>query len=317
MAGAALTLRVPRRRAGQGVAIVMAMLLAALAATIAATLLWQQQRWISEHAHRRDQVQAQALAMAGVQWARQIVHDNAAGGIVHLGQPWALKLPALPLENGSIGGYIVDAQSRININNIAGVPAAPAPTYAALQRLFAALALPPSLLNAIADWVDADDRVGEPGGAEDAWYLSQAPPGLAADAPVRRVDELLGVRGADPALLARLLPFLSALDAPTAINVNTAPPEVLAAVVNGLDAAGAAALVAARAHAPFSSIADFRGHLPRPDLTVDERLLDVKSDWFEVSIEARQGDTVARARALLRRSPLANTWPLVVWQVVE
>ncbi|MGH8799447.1 MAG: type II secretion system minor pseudopilin GspK [Casimicrobiaceae bacterium] len=317
MAGTALIRRALPRRAGRGAAIVMAMLLAALAATIAASLLWQQQRWISEHAHRRDQVQAQALAMAGVQWARQIVHDNAAGGIVHLGQPWALKLPALPLENGSIGGYIVDVQGRININNLAGVPAAPGPTYAALQRLFAALALPPSLLNAIADWVDADDRVAEPGGAEDAWYLGQTPPGLAADAPVRRVGELLAVRGADPALLSRLLPFLSALDAPTAVNVNTAPPEVLAAVVNGLDAAGAATLVAARAKAPFSSVADFRGRLPRPDLTVDERLLDVRSDWFEVSIEARQGDTVARARALLRRAAVANVWPMVVWQVVE
>src|SRR3981081_2497749 len=94
----------------RGAAVSMAMLLAALAATIAATLLWQQQRWISEHQHRRDQVQAQALAMAGVQWTRQIVFENApTGTIVNLNQPWALRLPAMALENGSIGGYIVDA----------------------------------------------------------------------------------------------------------------------------------------------------------------------------------------------------------------
>ena len=317
MAGTALTARAVRRRGASGAAIVMAMLLAALAATIAATLLWQQQRWINEHAHRRDQVQAQALAMAGVQWARQIVNDNAGGGIVDLGQPWALKLPALPIENGSITGYIVDAQSRININNIAGAPSAPAPTRTALQRLFAALALPPSLLNAIADWVDADNLVSEPGGAEDAWYLSQPRPGLAANAPVRRASELLAVRGADPGSIARLLPMVGALDAPTAVNVNTAAPEVLAAVVGGLDATSAAVLVASRSQAPFANIADFRARLPRPDLVVDETLIDVKSDWFEVTIEARQGDTLARARALLKRSPAANTWPLVVWQIVE
>lgn len=317
MAGTSLISNAPRRGAASGAAIVIAMLLAALAATIAATLLWQQQRWINEHAHRRDQVQAQALAMAGVQWARQIVNDNATGGVVHLGQPWALKLPALPIENGSIGGYIVDAQSRINVNNIAGVPATPAPTRNALQRLFASLSLPPALLNAIADWVDADDRVSEPGGAEDGWYLSQPRPGLAANAPVRRASELLAVRGADPGSLARLLPFVSALDAPASVNVNTAPPEVLEAVVAGLDAAGAAVLVASRAQTPFATIADFRARLPRPNLVVDETLIDVRSDWFEVSIEARQGDTLARARALLKRSPAANTWPLVVWEVVE
>ncbi|MEP6996549.1 MAG: type II secretion system minor pseudopilin GspK [Betaproteobacteria bacterium] len=317
MARAALMSVSARRLRVRGAAIIMAMLLAALAATIAASLLWQQQRWINEHAHRRDQVQAQALAMAGVQWARQIVNDNATGGIVHLGQPWALKLPALPIENGSIGGYIVDAQSRINVNNIAGVPAAPAPTRTALQRLFMALVMPPALLNAIADWVDADDRVSEPGGAEDAWYLSQTRPGLAANAPVRRTSELLAVRGADPGLLARVLPFVSTLDAPSTVNVNTAPPEVLAALVGGLDAPAATALVAARAQTPFATIADFRARLARLDFVVDESLLDVKSDWFEVSIEARQGDTLARARALLKRSPGANAWPQVVWQVVE
>ena len=41
------------RSRSRGAAVIMAMLLAALAATIAATLLWQQQRWIGEHQHRR------------------------------------------------------------------------------------------------------------------------------------------------------------------------------------------------------------------------------------------------------------------------
>src|SRR5437868_15269864 len=108
------------RSRSSGAAVVMAMLLAALAATIAATLLWQQQRWFGEHEHRRDQVQAQALAMAGLQWSRQIIFDNARyGSVVHLGQPWAFRLPAMPIENGSIGGYIVDAHSGINVNNLA------------------------------------------------------------------------------------------------------------------------------------------------------------------------------------------------------
>jgi general secretion pathway protein K len=293
------------------------MLLAALAATIATTLLWQQQRWISDHEHRRDQVQAQALAMAGGQWARQIVNDNApANAPVHLGQPWALRLPAIPLENGSIVGYIVDAQSRINVNNL-GTSANQAATLAAMTRLFATLSVPPTLLSAVTDWVDADDRVTDPGGAEDAWYMAQSTPGLSANAPVRRTSELLAVRGSSMALLDRLRPYVTALDAPSQVNVNTAPPEVLAAVANGLDRAGALALVAARVQKPFASVADFRSRLPRADIAVDETLIDVRSNWFEVSIEARQGDTLARARAMLRRSGTAGEWPAVVWQTVE
>ena len=300
-----------------GAAIIMAMLLASLAATIAATLLWQQQRWLSAHEHRRDQVQAQALALAGIQWARQIIHDNAPAGVpVHLGQPWALRLPAIPIENGSIAGYIVDAQSRINVNNLANNTVQPS-TRAALAQLFTTLAVPPALLNAIGDWVDADDVVSEPGGAEDAWYLAQNPPGLAANAPVKRVDELLAVRGADAATLQRLRPFLSALDAPAAVNVNTAPPEVLSALVPGLDRAEALALTAKRTQTPFVSVFDFRARLGRPDLIFDDTLVDVKSAWFEVSIEARQGETLARARALLKRAASGADWPSVVWQTVE
>ena len=302
----------------RGAAVVMAMLLAAFAATIAATLLWQQQRWIGEHQHRRDQVQAQALAMAGVQWTRQIVFENApAGSIVHLGQPWALRLPAMPIENGSIGGYIIDAQGRININNLSTGSTAAASTRAALQRLFAALALPANLVNAVGDWVDTDDNTSDPGGAEDAWYLAQPIATLAANAPVRRVGELLLVRDIGPAWMAKARPFVAALDAPTAVNVNTAPAEVLAAIVDGLDAEAAALLVASREKTPFATIGYFKARLPRPDMVTDESLLDVKSDWFEVSIEARQGDTLARARALLKRSSTAGEWPIVVWQIVE
>ena len=301
----------------RGAAIVMAMLLAALAATIAATLLWQQQRWAGEYERRRDQVQAQALAMAGVQWARQILNENAPPSIVQLGQPWAFRLPTTPIENGSIGGYITDAQSRLNVNNLASSAAVAAAAQLALQRLFAELGVPNALLNATADWVDSDDQTTPNGGAEDSYYLAQDPPGLAANAPVRRVAELLAVRGADPTLIARLAPFVDALDAPTVVNVNTAPAEVLVAVVGGLDAAGATTLVASRTTKPFANLGDFRTRLPPGNLDVDETTLTVTSDWFVVTIEARQSDTVARARALLRRSSAPGTWPDVVWQTVE
>ena len=89
------------------------------------------------------------------------------------------------------------------------------------------------------------------------------------------------------------------------------------AVLDGLDSEGAAALIAARAQAPFTSLPTFAHGLPRPQVKVDESLLAVRSDWFHVTIEARQGDTLARARALLKRSSTPGEWPLVIWQTVE
>jgi type II secretory pathway component PulK len=92
---------------------------------------------------------------------------------------------------------------------------------------------------------------------------------------------------------------------------------VLIALLGGLDAQSAAALVASRASAPFTTLGDFRGRLARPNLTVDETLLSVSSDNFVVTIEAQLGDTVARARALLWRAATPGAWPYVVWQTVE
>ena len=96
------------------------MLVAALAATVAVALAADQQRWLADVGNRRDQVQAQSLALAGVQWARQILADDARSGTLdHLGEPWAYPLPPTPIANGSIEGRIEDAQGRLNLNNLA------------------------------------------------------------------------------------------------------------------------------------------------------------------------------------------------------
>ncbi len=79
--------------------------------------------------------------MAGVQWARQILDDDARRSeIDHLGEPWAVALPPIPLENGEIRGAIVDAQGRLNINALgdAGATAAGASGDAHRRALRAA-----------------------------------------------------------------------------------------------------------------------------------------------------------------------------------
>src|SRR6185295_13158561 len=106
-------------RQHSGAAIILAMLIAALAAAVAVTVFADQQRWSRTVEHRRDQVQAQALVMAGVQWARQVLDDDARrSDIDHLREPWAIPLPPIPLDNGEIRGAIVDAQARLNINGL-------------------------------------------------------------------------------------------------------------------------------------------------------------------------------------------------------
>lgn len=305
-------------RTTRGAALIIAMVIAALAAAVAMSLAAGQQQWLASMTNRRDQVQAQALALAGVQWARQILFEDARTTATDtLAEPWALPLPATPLENGSIEGRIVDAQGLLNVNNLVPADASVSADAerARFERLFARVGAPAAALDAIADWIDADS-VTRPTGAEDAWYAQQPNAMLASNAPVVRTAELALVRGLSPAAVTALAPYVVALPAATRLNVNTAPGPVLATAVDGLDATGLAALLASRAQKPFTDIAsDFRSRLPQGALLANESGVDVKSSYFLVTVLARQGDTRAQARALLERGK--GAWPTIVWQTLE
>lgn len=303
------------RDATKGAAIVLAMLLAALAAAVAVTVFADQQRWSRTALNRRDQVQAQALALAGVQWGRQILYDDAQRSTIdHLREPWALPLPAIPLDNGHVRGAIEDAQGRLNVNALGETSVRADLERARIARLFAQRGGPVGAIDAIADWIDRDAITRE-GGAEDGFYLARTAGGLTPNAPVLRVAELSEVKGVTPKSLAPVAPFLTALPPGTPLNVNTAPPEVLAAVVDKLRGEDLAKLLAARAQSPFNNIAEFRAQLPSATGLGSDETLSVKSDFFYVTIEAQQGATLARARALLRRK--SGEWPEIIWQLVE
>jgi len=147
-------------KSARGAAIILAMLVAALAATVAVALAGDQQRWLADVASRRDQVQAQSLALAGVQWARQILQDDARSSSVdHLGEIWAYPLPATPIASGSIEGRIEDAQGRLNLNNVDQAAPVGEVERARLASLFASKGVDPKTIAALGDWIDDDATV--------------------------------------------------------------------------------------------------------------------------------------------------------------
>jgi len=241
----------------KGAAVVLAMLIAALAAAVAATVFADQQRWIRDVEHRRDQVQAQALVMAGLLWARQILQDDARRSDTdHLGEPWAMSLPPIPLENGEIRGAIADAQGRLNVNALGETGASAEEERKRITMLFAQQGGPAAALDAIADWIDAD-AVARGAGAEDAYYAAQTVPALAANSRVLRVGELAVVKGVTAPALAAVAPFLSALPPGTPVNVNTADASMLAKELDGIGPAKAQAIVEYRQkNGPFKKIED-------------------------------------------------------------
>ncbi|MEK6243845.1 MAG: type II secretion system minor pseudopilin GspK [Pseudomonadota bacterium] len=269
-------------------AIVLAMGVVALAALAATSMMVSQSTWSRQVELSAGHVQAQLLIQAGLDWARAVLSDDRrASNVDHPGEPWALRLPPVPVDNGSLLGHIEDQQGKFNLNNLLKDGKVNLAQLAHFRRLLSILALPPALADALAGRIDADSR------------------------PLIDAAELALLRGFDDGVRARLRPFVTALPRFTAVNANTASPEVLAAVVEGLDLDGARALVAQRERAYFRSFGEFFRQLP-PGLIVPTENISVGSDFFIATMRVTIGGAQARGSALLRRESAG--WPAIVWR---
>lgn len=296
----------------RGIAVVLAMGVVALAAMAAAAIMVSQSTWARQVELTTDHIQARAVLLAGADWARAVLADDRRlGNVDHLGEPWALKLPPLPVENGELLGQIEDQQGAFNLNNLVSQGKINLAQLAHFRSLLANLGLPPELADALADWIDADVQPQPRDGAEDAYYLSLDPPYVTANQPLIDVAELALVRGFDENVRARLQRYVSALPVSTTVNVNTAPAEVIAAVVEGLDVGGAQLMVAQRERAYFSSSGDFVQRLP-PGMQAAAGDIGVSSNYFMATLRVSIGGAQARGKALLARG--GSGWPVVVWR---
>ncbi len=300
------------RLAQRGIAVVLAMSVMAVAAIAATAIMVTQNTWLREDALIAKHAQAYHLIPAGIDWARALLSDDRrSNNIDHLSEPWALKLPPVPVDNGELAGSIEDQQGLFNLNNLVLEGKVSHTQLARLQRLLSILGLPAGLADAVADWIDADSAPQSSAGAEDDYYLKLDSPYLAPNQPLINVAELALVRGFDSEILARLRPFVSALPRSTALNANTASPEVLAAVVDGLSIDDARALVARRERSYFRNFADFSSRLPE-GATVPAADIAVSSNYFLVTVRVTIGEAEARGAALLARDKTA--WPTIMWR---
>ncbi len=297
----------------QGAVVIVAMLIVALATTAASLMLQQQDASVRQLAAARDHEQARWLLNGGTQWARVILRADARSSTIdHAGELWATGLPPTQVEQGTLSGNIQDQQGLFNLNNLVRDGKPSERDIAALKRLLQAAGLRAELADAITDWIDLDGDTRSAEGAEDEYYLRLAVPYRAANQPLVSIEDLFRVRGCDPEVVASLRRIATALPVRVAVNVNTAPPEVLVAIVEGLTLPEATVLASGRSAAPFAGRDDFRTRLPRTELNVQNEDIAVDSRFFLVQGRASVGSADQRMQALLQRTGTAL--PAVVWQ---
>jgi general secretion pathway protein K len=300
-------------RGERGLAVVTAILIVAVAASAATLMLSQQSAMLDQTLMVASRAQADQYAQAGIDWARGVLAEDArtAGDHDSLDEGWARPIAALPVERAVVSGTIADEQGRFNLNNLVVDGRKSDPDVLIFRALLASLALPPDLSDAVVDWIDTDDDLAGPGGAENGFYLSLARPYRTANRPMEQVEELYRVRGFDAATVAKLKPYVTALRARTAINGNTASDVVLGAVT-GLPPRKMTALVEERATRPFRTKAQLEARLAKEGVTSVGNELDVKSAFFSTTIRVEQDGVRLASDALLRRG--ANGATDIIWR---
>jgi general secretion pathway protein K len=296
----------------QGVAIIMVLLIVALATSLAAYIATQQNLWQRQIESQFDRAQARQLGMAGIDWARAVLAEDARSSTVdHEKEIWALRLPAIPVEGGEVTGAIEDRQGLYNLNNVVNS----VQDFKNFQALLGELGLSPDLAATLADWIDIDNAQ-QTGGAEDSYYMGLPQPYRAANRMLAELGELTQVKGFDSRTIDSLRPFVSVLpNINTPVNVNFAPAEVLVAIIPGLSLSDARLLVQQRQTLPFQNEADFKQRLPQGQGgVVVNAAIAVKTDYFWVTGRAKVGNAQVVTQALLYRS---NNWPTVAWQSVQ
>jgi general secretion pathway protein K len=257
------------RRPQRGAALIAVLLLVMIVLALLTGIFFRHGVAVERSTRILHGEQAVLLALSGEAWAIGKLRDDInRGNVDSLDEEWALQLPPVPVDGGTLAGSLQDLQARININRFTDYSneqfmqlqtGEGRSDLALLRQLALVLNAPLSeeQLAALVDWQDADD-LPLPGGAEQNEYLLQTPASRPANGALAGIDELAQIAGFSPALVALLRPWLAALpvDART-VNVNTADLTVLQALHPTLDRGAAEALAVVRQEQPWRSTAKF------------------------------------------------------------
>lgn len=297
----------------RGAAILLAMLVVALVAALSAGALWRQWRNVNVQSADYSRLQSSWILQGTSDWARLLLREDAREGATdHLGEPWAVPLAearlstflaagggaqdtSTDLPDAFLSGRIQDLQARLNITSLMDGASPHPPTAKAFARLWRALDLPTNelLLLTVQLPLAMQDSAAKPGNGPSP-QLPLLP---------RTLEQLVWL-GLSPATIARLEPYVTVLPERTPVNLNTASPLVLHAVIDKLEMADAQRLAARRAQAPFKTLADVTQALGSGNWELLDAQHSVNTRYFEVLGQMRMQQLRVAEKSLVQRDGL-------------
>jgi general secretion pathway protein K len=310
--------RPPLRKRQRGVALIVAVLIAALATMLAASVSFKGYMDQRRTANALAMDQGFEVALGGEAWAADALRRDKqqSAKTDDFTEEWATPIPPIPLDDGKgnvygdFEGQLEDMQGRFNLNSLVVLEGGQLKTdplaMARFERLLELLDMETKWAKVIADWIDSDVQPEFPDGAEDPTYTGLSPPYRTANMPVTRASELLSLTGFGLDRYRKLEPFVTALPIGTPINLCTASPELLDALVAGRRQFTMARdnTAETRKQRCFPTKEDYQSALSpaeREEL-VKGKVIDVTSSYFRATIWVTIGTTEYTLYSLLYRS---------------
>jgi general secretion pathway protein K len=349
-------LRVPGWILGNDRGVALLLTLAVITLLIAVTLeINRQARSAVTTAYSTKNRQSlEHLAGSGVQIAMAIlVKDRLESDTDSLLEEWAdpekvdAVLAEFPFQNGRVSLKISDELGRIQLNALVQYPERRAFNerqkiiwedllnyYKGLADVFADMD-PNVIVNAAKDWLDTGDDDATTGlsGAESDYYLSLDPPYASRNAPFVHIAELAMLKGVPgellygtpdvPGIAAQVTVFGvttegdGSINYPGAVNLNTAGPVVIAALLPMEHKDLAAAiydyrqLLIDRGDAlAFKTPGWYKTAPGCSDLEISKNLLVVSSDLFRIEATATLHETTLVTETIVARTidPQTGHW---------
>ncbi|MBH0058933.1 type II secretion system minor pseudopilin GspK [Pseudoalteromonas sp. SWXJZ94C] len=294
-------------QSSRGAAIVIVLFMVALAAILAvemsANLMVQVQKSTNLQGHQQAKwyaYGAEELAIKALIQSKKDDPDKTT-----LEQVWATQgdIP-YPVENGTLSGKITDLQACLNLNALGVEPDSNSvsktnPAHKALFALLENIEDLPSdeseetMADSVFDWLDADS-ITYRSGAEEGEYLSRDFPYMTANSLFASTSELRLVKGFNPLVMEKVLPFVCVIPGSTllSININTLTSDqalILSALIDELSLSGAEAVIAARPQAGFDNKEDFFEEVQQQggqNVKAVENLFSVSSEYFKLQTQA-------------------------------
>lgn len=280
------------KKSERGIALLVTMMALALMTLLVMDFTTAASLGYRSAAGQANELRAEYLARSAISVGLSLLSTDAQQDVraktPHdgLDEPWAQPYPPVPLGGGVAQVSIADEARKLDINLLINPRTGQAnPTYVGIiERLFTNIGVSPALVPAIVDWLDPDS-VESPGGAEADYYLRLIPPYEPRNGPMPTIGDLRMIRGVDEATFFRLQQFLTAAPEPR-VNINTAPPEVIAALLPQLsnDTSMVKQIVQARTVQPFLMINEV-GNLAGLGASANDlmKLITTRSAYFTLT----------------------------------